>query len=828
MIGDVVGLGKTVMTSALLRMVEKTYFDALILCPPNLVPMWETYVHEYGLRAKVLPLSRAVRELPRERRYRLVVVDESHNLRNRDGKTYLAVKDYVERNDSHVVLLTATPYNKTYLDLSNQLRLFLNEDGDLGIRPEAYLRSLPNGERTFMQLHQCGVRSIQAFEKSGDADDWRDLMRLYLVRRTRSFIQQNYAQHDSETDRSFLAYPDGQRYYFPKRLPKTMSFPVGGQYARLYEERVVSVLEHLCLPRYGLGNYIHEMKTRALTPAQIGVLRDLSRAGVRLMGFVRTNFFKRLESSGFAFVQSIERHIQRNAVLLYALEHDLDLPVGTQDAGLLSARDTDENLIIGQLEQDDPSFEDAEYDVRSAKAAYEAYAGPYSRRFKWLPAHLFKATLRADLLADNHALQAILDEVGAWRPGEDGKLSMLHDLIARVHAGDKVLVFSQFADTIRYLEAQLRARGVTNLGAVTGDTKDPTALARRFAPRGQKVDGELRVLLATDVLSEGQNLQDAHVVVNYDLPWAIIRLVQRAGRVDRIGQQAPTIHAYSFLPADGVEQLINLRARVATRLQAARDVVGSDEDFFGEGSEEAAALRDLYNEKSGILDDQDDGEVDLASYAYQIWKNAVERDPRLEELIPALQPVTFGTRGHCPTPDAPGGALVYLRSPQGNDTLMWLDEHGNSVTESQLTILKAAACAPGTPALPRLEQHHDLVRRAARQVVEEEGDGGVGALGGPSSLRRKLYERLSHIRDVNRGSPLFDRPELGRVLDDLLAAPLQEATSLTLRTQLKLNVSDATLAELVVNLRNEGRLTVALARGSRKDPSILCSMGLKA
>src|SRR5439155_23991208 len=131
-----------------------------------------------------------------------------------------------------------------------------------------------------------------------------------------------------------------------------------------------------------------------------------------------------------------------------------------------------------------------------------------------------------------------------------------------------------------------------------------------------------------DVLSEGQNLQDCPIVVNYDLPWAIIRLVQRAGRVDRIGQKAENILCYSFLPADGVERIIRLRARVRRRLQENAEVVGTDEAFFDDEKDDKPLLN-LYHEKAGILDGDDDTEVDLASYAYQIWKNAIDQTPEL-------------------------------------------------------------------------------------------------------------------------------------------------------------------------------------------------------
>ena len=111
------------------------------------------------------------------RRYRVVLIDESHNLRNRSGKKYRAIQEYIQENESKCILLSATPYNKTYLDLSNQLRLFVAEDKDLGIRPERLLRDI--GETEFLRRHQCPVRSLAAFEKSEYTDDWRELMRLY-------------------------------------------------------------------------------------------------------------------------------------------------------------------------------------------------------------------------------------------------------------------------------------------------------------------------------------------------------------------------------------------------------------------------------------------------------------------------------------------------------------------------------------------------------------------------------------------------------------------------------------------------------------------------
>ena len=158
LIGDVVGLGKTLMATAVARVFEDDFgLETLIICPKNLVPMWKDYAHEYQLRAKVLSLSRVLTELATLRRYRLVVIDESHNLRNREGRRYRAIQEYVRANESKCMLLSATPYNKTYLDLSSQLRIFVEDDQDLGIRPERLLREL--GEVEFSRRHQASPRT---------------------------------------------------------------------------------------------------------------------------------------------------------------------------------------------------------------------------------------------------------------------------------------------------------------------------------------------------------------------------------------------------------------------------------------------------------------------------------------------------------------------------------------------------------------------------------------------------------------------------------------------------------------------------------------------
>ncbi len=844
LIGDVVGLGKTMMATALARMFEDDFgYETLIICPKNLEPMWESYRAKYGLRGTVLSVSQVTKKLPDLKPYKLVLIDESHNLRNRDGKRYKAISDYIKSVDAKVILLTATPYNKSKTDLSSQLRLFIDEKTNIGIRPEHHMRKLGIGEAEFERKHQCRVNSILAIEKSEEFDDWRELIRLYMVRRTRSFIIQHYTELDAK-GRPFIAGSNttgsmGERRYFPVRKPMSLEFAVSeadpaDNYARLYSPAVVDDINALHVPRYGLGLYIDAARAKEATSLESKMIENLSRAGKRLMGFCRTNLFKRLESSGFSFLQSIDRHILRNEIYLYAIEQGLDLPVGVLDAGLLDLERVDEDAdglegepedLLDGLVADAVQPDTSSSGMTRAKAVYMQYSTEFKKRFKWIRPGLFKSKLAEDLAEDTARLKALLKAQGAWDAARDNKLIALQSLITQTHGKNKVLVFTQFADTARYLERALKLSGVTHVAVATGASSDPYGLACRFSPKsnGKTISkqDEVRVLICTDVLSEGQNLQDSNVVVNFDLPWAIIRLIQRAGRVDRIGQRAEEIFCYSFLPADGVEQLIQLRARIRQRLKENAEVVGTDEEFFEDdaAAQEQQTLRNLYTEQQGVLDDNDD-EVDLASYAWQIWKQATSDNPALAKAVESLPPVVYSAKAATEST----GALVYVKSPEGNDHLTWIGADGRAVTESQYKVLRSAECLPETPAVPRLEEHHQLVALGLTMAVSLDKAVG-GGLGRPSSPRRRSYERLKHYAGEQMKT-LFRDEELERALDDMYQHPLLESAADLLNRLMRSGVNEEELASAVKSLREESRLTYTEDAATLREPRVVCSMGL--
>lgn len=296
------------------------------------------------------------------------------------------------------------------------------------------------------------------------------------------------------------------------------------------------------------------------------IIANLGRAGKRLMGFCRTNLFKRLESSGFSFLISLARHVLRNEVFIYALENDLPIPIGLQEKTEMDEFiEENDNEDIGELHL---ITEEKVYKQLSEKH-YEKISKE-KNRYDWISTKLFDKKLKDLLISDVNQIISIIKIGKNWNPNDDKQLNALENLCRNEHKIDKILIFTQFADTAYYLYNNLKNRGINNIACATGDIDNPTDLAYRFSPVSNKVKdvkNELRVLISTDVLSEGQNLQDAHIVVNYDLPWAIIRLIQRAGRVDRIGQTSDKIVCYSFLPQDGLERIIRLRRRLTRRIK---------------------------------------------------------------------------------------------------------------------------------------------------------------------------------------------------------------------------------------------------------------------
>lgn len=838
MIGDVVGLGKTITACAIAKMYENTFgSNTLIICPANLQDMWAKYRKQYDLKADIMSMAKPI-DVDNARYYKLIIVDESHNLRNSQGTRYRNIRDLIQKQDCKVLLLTATPYNKQYKDLSSQLRLFIDDDTDLGIRPEAYIREI-GGERKFAEKHEDFIRSIKAFERSECQEDWQELMKLFLVRRTRTFIKDNYAKTDQKNGRRYLEFKDGHKSYFPDRVPKAVKFETvdGDQYSRLYSEEMIGLMESLKLPRYGLIHYLDEKKATDASGYEKALIDNLSRAGERMMGFCRSTFFKRIDSCGFSFLLTIYRHILRNAVFIYAIDNKLKLPISDENTFPEDfIDDGDINDIFNNGNEDEEGTGDnmiripneMEVYMRKAEEYYNGLIG--KNNVQWIDAKYFKRTLKQQLKKDCEQLIAMINLCDVWNPQTDQKLNKLEELLNNKHNGDKVIVFTQYSDTANYVYQQLKKRGIVHIGRATGGTKNPTAIVEKFSPLSNKADvsaeDELRVLIATDVLSEGQNLQDAHVIVNYDLPWAIIRLIQRAGRVDRIDQSSEKIYCYSFFPADKVEEIIRLRTRLNARINENAGIVGSDEVFF-EGNEQN--LRDMYNEKSGSMDeDEDDVDVDLGSQAFQIWKNATDANPDLKRIIPEIPNIAYSTKKA--TSAIEDGVITYARTYNDFDVLTWYNSKGEIVSQSQKRILQAMACSINELSLPAQENHLELVNKAVNGIKNENTSVG-GILGSRFSTKRKIYDLLNHYYEqpVNIFYTQEKKALLKFAIDQIYNYPLLENSKFILGRMMRTGNTHDDIVDTVIEMYENGNLCrVDEDRTKHKDPAIICSMGLKA
>ncbi len=810
MLGDVVGLGKTLTAIATALMLQAAEdYSTLVLCPKNLEQMWSDHLEAYGVEgARVVPYSMADKVLPDLKLFKLVICDESHNLRNDSTKAHEAIYAYVRRNSSKVLLLTATPYNLAFADVANQLALYIDEDDDLGITPTAAMAKDPN----LADKVDGKTNTLLAFKRSEEADDWRRLMSDHLVRRTRSFIKRSARKKAVEMpdgttqEREYLRFADGTEFFFPTRVPHPLTHTFGEDdpAALMEDDTTLDAISRLTLPRYHLSDY--EDPHAAKTPDDRRYLDDIRSGRGNVSGFVRVGLFKRLSSSGHSFILSLQRQRARNELFIYAIDQGLPVPLGSFTDRQISVSDED-------LESDAPVG-------GSLSSRYEELRRTAPAKTKWLNSSVFKPTLRHDLVKDNQAITSLLDRFGSWDSTRDTKVNALVDLIRGPHEGKKVLVFSEYSDTAAYVAEALGQAGIANVGLATGESTDPANVARRFSPRSSRLPGQstddvkepdepIDVLVATDVLSEGQNLQDSHVIVNYDLPWAIIRLIQRAGRVDRIGQESDTVHVY-LITHDKVELQIRLRQRIRTRLTASAEAFGSDEQFFGT-DDEVKLLHDFYDGHLSDDDDDGEGEADAVSEAWLAWSNAQDSHPAIAKRVLTLPDLIHSTRNRYAR-ESSGGVSCFVRTESGVDAFAISD----AVTGGQHLLTPAEAlrvfeAEPTTPTAPLREDHFDREADLVRGPLTVE----ARAAGNLRGVRKRVWERYGGT---------FQAQQAEDALNALHERPLTTYATNQLSIALRNRYTDQDLLDLLNRLYTEDRLVIGSSESD--ELRIVCSIGV--
>lgn len=589
-IGDVVGLGKTYIGIALLKYLQLQGHRSLIICPPPLIPMWEKICEDYEVDAKVLSrgkLSQENFELYQDYRYKsrdLVLIDESHHFRNNDSRQYENLQQFMQSQDAKAILLTATPYSNNEMDIKNQLMLF-HPTRKTFIPPanetdlDKYFRQIKNGEANLV-----------------------DLLRNIMIRRTRRYVLKQYGKDDGKGRKYLLV--DKEKKYFPQRKMKTERYDIDKIYQRKYQT-IVNYLAKpdsntsggLTLARYSLGLYLKaEYKDNKL-------YKELGIAGKKLIGLIRVLLLKRMESSIESFKRSIEHFINTHIIFLKLLDEKI-IPIGD-----VSYKE------MYEIARTDPDSIDDPHTIEEFRKKIQN-AGETKYKFDAFDIK----TLTADIQNDIEIFESIYGLIHRITWKTDDKLQRLQKLLDTKYAGKKVLVFSEFATTVEYLAEHLKWKG--NLERIDSATGNAVEAARKFDPdnnpsnrsRPTKSE-ETSLLISTDVLSEGVNLQAGQVIINYDFHWNPTRLIQRAGRVDRIGSKNEFVSVHNFLLAEKMKADFRLEDYVDAKIDNIQQIIGEDYKILKE--DEKINSKDLYAIYRGdisIFDREEDNPLEPSKF----------------------------------------------------------------------------------------------------------------------------------------------------------------------------------------------------------------------
>ena len=658
-IGDVVGLGKTFVGAELLRQLRVSYPNdgpPLILCPARLRPMWQIFNERFGLGAEVVShsmiaappeaeydeeLGRYVDIDPSGRGIVLeqvygnrgpVLVDEAHNFRNiTQGSRGLS--DYLESGDHKVVLLSATPQNLGPMDIYRQLRLFLDDtEHGLNIEPvslEDYFRNAQKwleyrAEYENYQADRAAWRRrrtefTQPLEPREPTVPFADIERVLstvFIRRRRRDIADLYGD---------TALVDGKPVRFPDPVLGNVEYRLDKVYAKAgsIEELEGRLREHRAA-RYRSTEYL--MPEAVDKPEY----RDLFRARDRIARLMGILLLKRLESSIEAFRSTLRSLMNSNRNFREALDSGY-VPIGSTATRLLSGQSFDADDLLEVLNQEEQKRRQL-----GSKRDKLVHNTDDFRTDEWIE----------DLDADFDLLSDILDRVKDIGPQDDDKLQALRRFLDRPEVREgKVLIFSEAETTVEYLYRELGPEGQDpDTARLTGSSShDAERIVKRFSPTwnlGQhepRPESEIRVLLATDIVSEGQNLQDCARVLNYDLHWNPVRLIQRFGRVDRIGTEHEIINLHNMWPDVEVDAELALTDRLHSRIQSFHDLIGLDSKLLSDAERlNDDAMYRIYDGKE--LPDIEDGLDELAANqrAITLLQRIQEDDPELWKTITNL------------------------------------------------------------------------------------------------------------------------------------------------------------------------------------------------
>ncbi|MCY4070926.1 MAG: helicase-related protein [Chloroflexi bacterium] len=626
-LADSVGLGKTYTALAVIKHFELRNERVLVLCPRKLRENWSRYQAHTGHTGNPFMDDRFAysllshTDLSRDRgragdidlanfnweNYDLIVIDESHNFRNHEGKRYERLLDEVisQGAKTKVLMLSATPVNTSLIDLRNQIYLMTENREDsfrqsLGVSDVGSL--LKHAQTQFKEWEKQapvnGQRNKQDLLDSLGSDFYR-LLGGVSIARSRRQIEEFYAEEIERIGR------------FPDREKPVNVYPPTDSLGGLSYKKLAETIGDFELSIYRPSDYVISEKGLQQL-AEEKEKRNFNQADRErfLIAMIRTNFLKRLESSAHSLTLTLERTIGKIDALLCKIDR-------------FESRQDGKDDLVDSLPDDDE--DDEEFLINRARHPFNL-------------ADLNLVTWKEELRKDRDTLSEAYASVAQVTPQRDGKLLKIREQIEartanpttdrRGRENRKLLVFTTFKDTAEYLFDNLRDLAdelKLNMAMVSGDATQTMAgdnnfnsILDNFAPvargRGNSGKGcDIDLLIATDCISEGQNLQDCDTVLNYDIHWNPIRIIQRFGRIDRIGSQSNAVRMINYWPTTEMEEYLHLQTRVEARMALADAAASGDENplenvegIEGELNFRAQQLLQLLDEDLD-LEDLDDG-----------------------------------------------------------------------------------------------------------------------------------------------------------------------------------------------------------------------------
>lgn len=717
---DVVGMGKSYIGAAVLKQFAQTEgAKPLIICPASLTTLWERYNAVYSLNAQVLSMGMLTENdqykniLLDDERYndrKFILIDESHHFRNADTQRYGMIQSFLNTGDRKVLFLTATPKSRSTWDVYNQIKLFHPEDKtDLPINPPD-LRKYFKGIEDKLNPDFSKLKTDKTLEefRQEAIEEFQFLVRQLLVRRTRLHILKWFG-YDSETgmpvetsefekyktgEKKAYVLIKGKKQFFPKRELEKIEYSIDDTYQGLYSQ-IRSLLgkpksqrneddESLTYARYGLFNYLKKEKKSDKNYA------NLQRAGGNLCGLIRIMLFKRFESSVYAFRKSIVQRLKIHRNFLTSINNGI-VPAGDDAKELLTQFELEDDIdLLRDLQKACEKYDIKDFDVEQ---------------------------LQEDLENDISILERILSlvDVDVIPPEKDAKLQMLiKRLDEKPLSEGKVLIFSQYADTVQYLYDNVheikKRRGVDY---IYGDDRSKMKIIGLFAPKANPEykklanENEFNVLISSDVLSEGLNLQDCDKIINYDLHWNPIKLIQRFGRIDRIGSENEIIWGFNFLPETRLDVNLGLRDKLKRRIQEIHDMIGEDSPILDKSENiNEEAIYAIYDKKSSkIYDYEEEEEYFDLSEAEEILRQLRAENPDEYYRIAYMRDgIRAGKDGAEKRLIIFCGAGRYLQ-------LYLTDENGEIINKDITRILSLMKCSPDERRLALPKEHNRNVNK---------------------------------------------------------------------------------------------------------------------